>query len=415
MILRVTSRWVARAAVVGRFAEISALATIAVLAGILSISALGVAAARARSRVTATAATASNWPKFGYDLANTGYNPQEKTLSAANVSGLTKLWSFQAPGGVRSSPAVVNGVVYVAFGDGRASGIYALKAATGAKLWLHNLGSGYLPSDPTVVNGVVYVSANGLYALKASSGAVIWHRKFGAGDAVVVRDVVYVPAIIGRRFWGGLFALKASTGAMLWGYKGPGRFTRYSVPAVADGVVYTSGTDDHVYALKASSGALLWRTKLESEPFRPTVTDGFVLVGDMDGYLWWIDAATGVRQCSQLSDTGITGPTVANGVAYVGDVGYSVADCTKQVWTYTGQNQVGEAAAANGVLYGYQNGPGLGATALALDASSGAALWSYPIKAHNAPIYIGNPVVADGRVYVGTWGGPGVVYAFALR
>ena len=61
-----------------------------------------------------------------------------------------------------SSPAVANGVVYVGSID---DNVYALNAATGAKLWGYTTGS-YVDSSPAVANGVVYVGSydHNLYA-----------------------------------------------------------------------------------------------------------------------------------------------------------------------------------------------------------------------------------------------------------
>src|SRR5579864_3795060 len=40
----------------------------------------------------AGAAAGIDWPKFRFDLANTGYNPSETTISRSNVSGLALTW-----------------------------------------------------------------------------------------------------------------------------------------------------------------------------------------------------------------------------------------------------------------------------------------------------------------------------------
>ncbi len=52
-----------------------------------------------------------------------------------------------------SSPAVVNGVVYVGSDD---NNTYALNATTGAKLWNYTTGS-EVYSSPAVTHGTVYV------------------------------------------------------------------------------------------------------------------------------------------------------------------------------------------------------------------------------------------------------------------
>jgi len=76
------------------------------------------------------------------------------------------LWSFAMPGGVESSPAVANGVVYIGSDDGN---VYAIDAANGQKLWSSATGSA-VRSSPSVANGVVHFgSDNGkLYAASAN-------------------------------------------------------------------------------------------------------------------------------------------------------------------------------------------------------------------------------------------------------
>ena len=100
---------------------------------------------------TATFRVRTNWPNFRFNAANSGFNRYENALSPANVSGLTKAWSY--PTGGIISPAVANGVVYIESGDGN---IYALKAHTGARLWSYPTVS-VIQSSPAVANGVVYV------------------------------------------------------------------------------------------------------------------------------------------------------------------------------------------------------------------------------------------------------------------
>lgn len=64
--------------------------------------------------------------------------------------------SFATQGAAESSPAVVDGVVYVGSQD---DSVYALNAATGAKLWSRVTG-GAVFSSPAVVNGAVYVGSD---------------------------------------------------------------------------------------------------------------------------------------------------------------------------------------------------------------------------------------------------------------
>jgi len=68
---------------------------------------------------------------------------------------------------VYSFPAVSNGVVYVGSYD---YFVYALNAATGAKIWSFQTGS-YVYSSPAVSNGIVYIGSYdySVYALNATT------------------------------------------------------------------------------------------------------------------------------------------------------------------------------------------------------------------------------------------------------
>ena len=79
-----------------------------------------------------------------------------------------------------TSPAIINGLVYVGSHD---HNVYALNAATGAKLWSYTTGDS-VESSPSVTNGIVYIGSNdhNIYALDAQSGAKIWN--YTTGNAV---------------------------------------------------------------------------------------------------------------------------------------------------------------------------------------------------------------------------------------
>src|SRR5205085_498574 len=130
----------------------------------------------------------SNWAEFHrYNMQR--WNPCETVLNVDNAVKLQLNWKHATGGGVASSPAVVNGGVYVS-----ADQVYALYASTGALVWSYRTGGS--GSSPAVANGVVYI---------------------GSDDHNV-------------------YAVNARTGVLLWSYTTGGRVT--SSPAVANGVVY---------------------------------------------------------------------------------------------------------------------------------------------------------------------------------
>ena len=191
-------------------------------------------------------ATLAAWgSQFHFDHCHTGYNPYEVILSPATVGDLVLDWQYRTNGEILSSPTVANGIVYLASLD---HNVYALNAATGAKLWSFTTGNG-VDSSPVVANGVVYVGSydTNVYALNASTGAKLW--SFATGNAIdsppaVANGVVYVGS-----YDHNIYALNASTGAKLWSFTTGGAV--YSSPAVANGVVYVGSYDQNVYALNA--------------------------------------------------------------------------------------------------------------------------------------------------------------------
>jgi outer membrane protein assembly factor BamB len=118
------------------------------------------------SRLTASRSflVNTNWHQFGYDKIHSRTNPYENVLSPTNVSQLTLDWSYTNGNGfhINSSPAIVNGVVYIGSSD---DNVYALDARTGAKLWNYTTGRA-VRSSPAVANGVVYIGSwdNNVYA-----------------------------------------------------------------------------------------------------------------------------------------------------------------------------------------------------------------------------------------------------------
>src|SRR5207249_5005181 len=80
----------------------------------------------------------TDWVKFHFDSANSGYNPYENVLDPSTVSSLSIKWNFLTGGAVYSTPSVVGGVVYAGSDDGK---VYALDSDSGSKLWSFGTGS----------------------------------------------------------------------------------------------------------------------------------------------------------------------------------------------------------------------------------------------------------------------------------
>ena len=386
----------------GSFSQIAIRAPASALPGTHWVSAVE---RSGHSGTQATFLVHTSWNQFHrQDMVR--WNRYENVLNVNNVGGLQRKWSYATGEGyVGSSPAVVNGVVYVSSGSGKA---YALQASNGAKLWSY-LTHDNLGSAPAVANGVVYLGSTdgNVYALKANTGALLWRyytSDYGVGcSPTVVNGVVYIGADNDY-----VYALKATTGALLWSYLTTGFVL--STPAVANGVVYVGSDDGNLYALNASTGAMLWSYAIGSPTMSsPAVANGVVYMGpDNSDTVYALSASTGTVLWTYATTTNLgSSPAVANGVVYVGvfnsDAYALNAKTGALLWTYPGG--FSSAAVANGVVYvGSYDG-----NVYALNASTGTKLWSY----NTGYSVDSSPAVVNGVVYVGS--NNGVVSAYGLK
>jgi outer membrane protein assembly factor BamB len=335
---------------------------------------------------------------FGFNAQHTRENPYERILTVSNVTQLRQKWIAIAGGAIFSSPAVVNGIVYVGSMDGY---LYAYDARTGLHNWVALKASSYgIESSPAVVNGIVYVgSMNGwFYALDALNGQQKWATPTGnaiSSSPVVVNGIVYVGSTNHK-----LYAFDALNGQQKWVVSTGGAIA--SSPAVAYGMVYISSDDHKLYAFNASNGEQQWAAftgnTTESSLSSPTVANGMIYVGSEDDNLYAFNALNGHLQWTFFAGHGIrSSPAVANGKVYfAADDGHFYAlDALhgQQKWCVLANNGIvidASPTIANGVVY-------LGSDKLhAFNAQNGKELWNitFGYSIHSSV------AVVNGIVYV---------------
>ncbi|HYV86200.1 MAG TPA: PQQ-binding-like beta-propeller repeat protein [Patescibacteria group bacterium] len=256
-------------------------------------------------------------------------------------------WAFKTGGPVVGSPAIADGVVYIASLSGY---LYAVDQATGQEKWKFKSRMP-IASTPAIQGGLVYfVSSTGaLGAIDAATGQPKWvlpteyDRKFEAKNlhglpsaAQTIPDAwdlfTSSPAVAnGKVFFGsgdgGVYAADAATGVLQW------KFSTHDVvhasPAVAHGTVFIGSWDSTLYALDADTGLLKWSFKAGEDPAihnqvgfqsSPAVADGTVYVGCRDAHVYALDAVTGRKIWDYpTSKSWVIGtPAVRDGVVYVG-------------------------------------------------------------------------------------------------
>lgn len=273
----------------------------------------------------------------GADVAMFRGNPQHTGVladSATPKGGVftNPKWRFQTGGRIRSSPALVNGVLYFGSDDGF---LYAVRADAGKLAWKVKTG-GAVSSSPAVANGLVYfMSGDGVFrAVDKDSGKVKWtfatgqYLPFQGGwDWFLSSPVLSEQSLIFGASDGFVYALDALSGKKQWTFKTAGRVR--ATPAVAKGTVYAGSMDGALYALDLKSGQMKWKFKTEGNQYfplgeiqsSPAVADGTVFFGSRDGCLYAVDAETG-KQRWRYSNEGnwvISSPAVAQGLVITGN------------------------------------------------------------------------------------------------
>jgi len=336
-------------------------------------------------------------------------------------------WTFTAAGPIVASPAIADGVVYIASLSGH---LYAIDQETGKEKW--NFKSQRpIASSPAVVPGTLYFvsSVGALVAIDRETGKPKWvfaaehEKKFEAkglhgysSPAQTIPDAwdlfISSPAVAGGKVFfgagdGGLYAVDAESGTLQWRF-GTGDVVHGS-PAVVAGTVYVGSWDSRLYAIDAESGLLRWSFQSGEDPAihnqvgfqsSPAVVDGTVYIGCRDAHVYALDAATGARKWDYpTSKSWVIGtPAVAGGVVYVGtsdSARFMALDAKsgRLRFNFDAKAYVfSSAAVAGGLVYvGSHNGK-----LYAIDAKTGKGVWEFKTDASKAdPLKILN---ADGSL-----------------
>ena len=256
-------------------------------------------------------------------------------------------WTFKTSGPIVGSPAIADGVIYIA---GMDSYLYAIDQETGKEKWKYK-SSMPIASSPAVAGGLLYfVSSMGaLGAIDIASGKIKWvlpteyERKFEAKNlhgyppaAQTIPDAWDIftssPAVAnGKVFFGSgdgnIYAADAQTGVLQW--KFATKDVVHSSPAVVGNTVYIGSWDSYLYALDADTGLEKWSFKSGEDATihnqvgfqsSPAVVDGTVYVGCRDAHVYAIDATTGHKKWDYpTSKSWVIGtPAVRDGIVYVG-------------------------------------------------------------------------------------------------
>lgn len=180
-------------------------------------------------------------------------------------------------------------------------GSSSMSTATGSIIWSTDIGSSIRLSSPAVVDGIVYIGSNNgsVHALDAASGLMLWSTS-PTEDAIWPSPAVADGLVLVGSLDHYMYGLEVSSGELVWRTELDYRI--HASPSVANGVAYIA-TDEgetpdpdarygfKAYALNASSGEVLWSTTECQDPSgvgtdsNVVIANGTVLVQNEQGYL----------------------------------------------------------------------------------------------------------------------------------
>jgi outer membrane protein assembly factor BamB len=357
---------------------------------------------------------AADWPEWR-GPARDGISAETELPTEWSPAGHNLAW--KVPYGGRSTPVVFGNRLYLQNGAGegaeRQERVMALEAESGRMLWEHrvNLYQSDVPPhrigwaspavDPRTGNVYVFSGAATLLGL-SSEGAVLWERhlqeEFGmvtthggrTVSPVVDGDLVIVSGAAGG--WGAqargshrFFAFDRTTGEVVWVSSPAGQNfdTTYSPPLVAeiDGgrAIIAGAGDGAVHALKVATGEPIWRFPMSKRG----INNGAVLSG----------TTAIVSHSEENLDTSEMGMLAAIDAAAAGEIGPGQIR-----WRVTGFLSGFPSPVLDGDrVYVLDNFANLAA----FDVASGRRLWLENL----GTIQRASPVLADGRLHVGTENG----------
>ncbi len=329
-------------------------------------------------------------PMFRGDAAHTG-----QLGGPAPVGHPVITWRYDSGGEITSTAAVADGLVFF---TGKRGDLFAVDAATGELRWQAHLGEYVLGSSPAVVDGSVYVSGGfGLYSYDAATGKERWKLpiQYAAQSSPTVSgDMVYIASQDGK-----LYGVDARTGDQQWSYNAKGLI--FSSPAASGPFVYVGTDGGVIHAVSAESGNLVWKTEVGGTIFSsPAISGNTLVVTARGGTVVALNTTNGAKiwsfGLSGISSASIVGNKVIVG-ADDGGVHALSLDTGQSIWLYpTGSKVTSSPVVVDNVVY-----VASGFTLYSIDLESGSGNWRFGAT----DTIEASPAIANGQIYFGSLDG----------
>jgi outer membrane protein assembly factor BamB len=195
------------------------------------------------------------------DGSNVLVGTDDGSVTAVSLGFGQREWTIDLGDSIDTPIAMSGGIAFVGVtaSSGQPSFLAALNETDGAEIWRFNAGgTGVSFGAPAVANGMVYAAVGDgtLRAIDAATGIARWAAKLntvsGGGAPAVSTDAVVVADIRGQ-----VYRFEAATGERVWDFA-MNMPVYGSVVIAGSGVVVGEATGD-VSAIDLTSGERIWR------------------------------------------------------------------------------------------------------------------------------------------------------------
>jgi outer membrane protein assembly factor BamB len=348
-----------------------------------------------------------DWPMFRGNPSLTG------VASGKLADKLALLWTFKTGAPVKSSPAIVDGKVFIGSDDQK---VYALDLATGAKAWEFAT-EGPIESSALVLGATVYIgSGDGkVYALAAKDGAKVWEFKtedkiLGAPNWVKSEKDGKVAILVGSYDFR-LYSLDAATGKSNWVYE-TGNYINGS-PAVLDAITVFGGCDAVLHVINVETGEKV--KEIDGGAYiagSVALADNRAYYGHYENEFLCVDLLkdTNVWKFSDKAFPFFASPAVIGDRVIIGGRDKRVRALNRadgrELWSFATQGKVDSSPVVvdGKVVVGSEDG-----RLYVLSLVDGKELWNYEIGQG----LTSSPALAGGKVVIGSEDGS--VYCFGVK
>ena len=368
---------------------------------------LFLATALAATTLLTALPVAADWAQFRRE-------PSQHGVADSNLpENLQPVWIHRLPDGAETTPAIADGTVYIGGLSGR---FVALDLETGEQKWSIETGE-EIKSSALVKDGVVYFGDEfgKLRALDAATGAEKWMFEAESSISASPNWASYADGacLVVGSYDNSIYCLDPATGQANFKIETEGHV--HGSPAVADGLIYSSGCDGFLRGVDAKTGAETFKLQIGSYvAASPAVLGSRLVVGTFDNEVVSVDL--GKREVDwrykhpEREFPFYSSPAVTSDIVVLGGRDKMIHAIDVKTgeprWIHTMRTRIDASPVIVGdrVIVADQRGK-----LEILNLADGKPLWEF--TADDA--FIGSPAISGGKLVIAA--GDGAVYAFGEK